>query len=224
MKSILLKERGCMEEGFRPTQFFELQQEDFLELFSQKEPVWFALKKLRDYIQSQTLGLKLTAVSKETYLIHPEKISIGNNTKIFPGACIEGPCIIGNHVEIGPGAFIRPYSLIGDFCKVGHATEIKESILLSNAKAPHFNYVGDSILGHHVNLGAGVVCANFKLNKGEVVIHHKEGKIMTGMKKLGAIIGDASFLGCNSVTNPGTILKKGFLCSPCSNIKGTILV
>jgi len=213
-----------MLQDFRPKQFFALAQEDCLELFSEKEPVWMALKKLRSYIESRSLGVIETHCPKEATLIHPEKIFIGKNTKIFPGAYIEGPCIIGQSVEIGHCAFIRPYSVIGDFCKVGHATEIKESILLSHAKAPHFNYVGDSILGHDVNLGAGVICANFKINKREVIIRHETQKIMTGMKKLGAIIGDGSFLGCNTVTNPGTILKKGFICSPCSDVKGAILL
>lgn len=212
-----------MLQDFAPTEFFNIERCSFQELFSLNEPVWFALKKLKSYIEAQPLGKIHIPPPKEAYLVHPELITIGEGTKIHPGAYIEGPCIIGKQVEIGHCAFIRPYSLIEDFCKVGHTTEVKGSIFFSHAKAPHFNYVGDSILGYDVNLGAGVVCANYKINKTEIFIQHPTKKIATGMKKLGAIIGDGSSLGCNSVTNPGAILKKGFLCTPCSNVKGSIL-
>lgn len=212
-----------MSERFYPSQFFDLKQKNLQELFLLNKPVWETLKNLKKYIESQSLGQIFIDIPQNVYLINPSLVSIGKETKIYPGACIEGPCIIGESSEIGPGAFLRPYSLIGNHCKIGHATEVKHSILLDHAKAPHFNYVGDSILGYDVNLGAGVVCANFKINKTAITIHSEEEKFSTELKKLGAIIGDGSSLGCNSVTSPGTFLKKGFFCLPCSHLLGTFL-
>ena len=218
----ILKEK-VMLNRFDPRVFFDTEKSSFQSLFNLKQPVWFALQQLKQYIDSQSLGMICIDISKDVFLVNPSLISIGEGTKIHPGAYIEGPCIIGKEVEIGHGAFIRPYNLIDDFCKIGHATEVKGSVLFPHAKAPHFNYVGDSILGCEVNLGAGVICANYKINKTEVAIHDNGQKTATGMKKFGAIIGDRASLGCNSVTNPGTLLKKEFWCVPCSNIKGVIL-
>lgn len=208
---------------FYPQEFFDLNNIFFKELFEKEEPVWNALKNLKKYFEKFPLGKKEIEIENNVTLVNPSLITIGKGSKIYPGAYIEGPCILGKEVEIGHCAFIRPYSLVGDFCKIGHATEVKHSIFFNHAKAPHFNYVGDSILGCDVNLGAGVICANYKINKTEVFIRQGEKKISTETKKFGAIIGDGSSLGCNSVTNPGTILKKGFLCGPCTNLQGSFL-
>lgn len=212
-----------MLEKFYPSAFFDLTQNPFIDLFFLKNPVWETLKNLKSYIDKQSLGHISIDVPQNVFLINPSLINIGKGSKIYPGACIEGPCIIGEYSEIGPGAFVRSYTIIGNHCKIGHSTEVKHSILLNHAKAPHFNYVGDSILGYDVNLGAGVVCANFKINKTMVNVQDEESKFSTEMKKLGAIIGDGSSLGCNSVTSPGVILKKNFLCLPCSHVQGTHL-
>jgi NDP-sugar pyrophosphorylase family protein len=212
-----------MRAEFYPELFFDLQECFFTELFEEKNPVWFALKNLKQYIEKHSSGKKESEIPHHTILVHPETITIGKGCKIYPGSYIEGPCILGKEVEVGHCAFIRPYSLLGDFCKIGHATEIKHSIFFNHAKAPHFNYVGDSILGAEVNLGAGVICANYKINKKEVFINQGAKRVPTQMKKFGAVIGDRSSLGCNSVTNPGTLLGKGFLCSPCTNVHGVIL-
>jgi NDP-sugar pyrophosphorylase family protein len=112
--------------------------------------------------------------------------------------------------------------VIGDDCVVGHATEVKHSILLNHVAAAHFNYVGDSILGNHVNLGAGVKCANVKMNSGSVFVHWGNEKIDTGLLKLGALVGDGVRVGCNCVTNPGTILEKNSVCYPCLSIQGVV--
>ena len=156
------------------------------------------------------------------FLVNPELISIGKGTVVEPGAYIAGPCIIGQNCQVRNGAYIRGNVIIGDDCVVGHATEIKGSILLNRVCASHFNYVGDSILGNDVNLGAGLVCANLRLDRQKVSIHYKNQKIPTPLKKLGAIVGDGSQLGCNSVLNPGTVLGKKVFCSPCLNISGYI--
>ena len=206
-----------------PEEFFDVTVCPFKDLFLLDKPVWETLKHLDSYINKQSLGKISIKIPECVYLINPELISIVKETKIYPGACLEGPCILGDHVEIGPGAYIRPYSLIGNGVKIGHSSEVKHSIILNEAKAPHFNYIGDSILGQGVNLGAGVICANFKINKTEVVIKIGKEKYATGLKKLGAIIGDQSFLGCNSVISPGTVLKKEFLCLPCTHVCGACL-
>lgn len=209
-----------MVNSFKLEDFFDLSASHFKELFSKSTVLWEPLIKLDEYINKYSNGKIEGEVSQYTTLVNPSKITIGKNTKIFPGAYIEGPCIIGENVQIGHAAYIRPYSLIGNSCIVGHASEVKHSIMLPNAKAPHFNYVGDSILGNDVNLGAGVILANFKLNASLVTIKVEEKKIDTGLKKFGAIIGDGASLGCNTVTSPGTLLTKGFFCRPCSSLQG----
>jgi NDP-sugar pyrophosphorylase family protein len=147
-------------------------------------------------------------------------ISIGKGSVVEPGALIKGPTIIGNQTEVRQGAYLRGNSLIGDRCVVGHTTEVKHSIMLDDAKAGHFAYIGDSILGNHVNLGAGTKLANLKIVNVKMKLR-VEGKIYeTGLRKLGAIIGDYTETGCNSVTSPGTLLGKASLVYPCVNVPG----
>jgi len=135
-----------------------------------------------------------------------DKIIIGPGTIVEPGAFIKGPAIIGSHSEIRQGAYIRGECLVGNRCVVGHTTEMKGSIMLDGAKAPHFAYVGDSILGKNVNLGAGTKLANLKMIPGSIVITSDKKRYDTGRRKLGAILGDHTETGCNSVTSPGTLM------------------
>jgi NDP-sugar pyrophosphorylase family protein len=210
-----------MHKNFTPDLFFDLSTFKHAELFANSH-VWDALKKLAAYLAAQPLGKIEIEIPPGVHLEFPEKISIGKGTKIEPGAFIRGPCIIGKDCSIRHGAYIRGDFLTGDHCVVGHATEVKSAIFLNNAHAAHFAYVGDSILGNRVNLGAGTKCANLKLDNTEVVLRTHEGPVSTGLRKFGAIIGDDCQLGCNSVTNPGTILGKGVFCYPCLNIGGVI--
>ena len=142
------------------------------------------------------------------------QIRIGKGVLIEPGAYIKSPTIIGDQTEVRHGAYIRGYCLIGRNCVVGHTTEVKHSIFLDGAKAGHFAYLGDSILGNQVNLGAGTKLANLRFIKGDVSIASPEGLIKTGMRKLGGILGDHVQTGCNSVTNPGTLLGKKSMVIP----------
>lgn len=135
-----------------------------------------------------------------------DQIIIGPGTIVEPGAFIKGPVIIGNHCEIRQGAYIRGDCLLGNRCVVGHTTEMKGSIMLDGAKAAHFAYVGDSILGEGVNLGAGTKLANLKMIPGSIVITIDRKRYDTGRRKLGAILGDHTETGCNSVTSPGTLM------------------
>jgi UDP-N-acetylglucosamine diphosphorylase / glucose-1-phosphate thymidylyltransferase / UDP-N-acetylgalactosamine diphosphorylase / glucosamine-1-phosphate N-acetyltransferase / galactosamine-1-phosphate N-acetyltransferase len=137
-----------------------------------------------------------------------DQIQLGTGTMVEPGALIKGPTMIGSHTEIRQGAYIRGKCVIGDGCVVGHTTEMKSAVMLDGAKASHFAYIGDSILGRNTNLGAGTKLANLKLKGDTVAIPFEGLMIDTGLRKFGAIIGDGTEIGCNAVTNPGTLLGK----------------
>ncbi|MBI5558495.1 MAG: hypothetical protein HY885_12745 [Deltaproteobacteria bacterium] len=143
-----------------------------------------------------------------------DKIRFGQGVKVESGAYIASPAIIGDMTEIRQGAYLRGYCLIGRKCVVGHVTEVKHTIFLDSAKAGHFAYVGDSILGNDVNLGAGTKLANLRFAPGNVQVRTKNGSVDSGLKKFGAIMGDSVQTGCNSVTNPGTLLGKKSLLLP----------
>ena len=135
-------------------------------------------------------------------------VAIGRGSRIGPGATIEGPVWIGRDVEIRPGAYVRGGCWIGDGAVVGASTEIKRAILLPGAHAPHLNYVGDSILGRGVNLGAGTILSNFRHDGAEIVLRHGEGRLPTGRRKLGGILGDGVLTGCNAVLHPGVVVGR----------------
>jgi NDP-sugar pyrophosphorylase family protein len=141
-------------------------------------------------------------------------IKIGKGVLIEPGAFIKSPTIIGNQTEVRQGAYIRGNCLIGKQCVVGHVTEVKHSIFMDGAKAGHFAYLGDSILGNQVNLGAGTKLANLRFIKGDIFVKTDSGQVNTGLRKLGAILGDNVQTGCNTVTNPGTLLGRKSMVLP----------
>lgn len=141
-------------------------------------------------------------------------IKIGKGVLIESGAMIKSPAIIGDHSEIRHGAYLRGNCLIGKRCVVGHTTEVKHSIFLNDAKAGHFAYLGDSILGNNVNLGAGTKCANLRFFSGNVKLRTDNSLIDTGLRKLGTIIGDRGQTGCNAVTSPGTLMGPDCLLMP----------
>ncbi|MDY6856777.1 MAG: hypothetical protein SWO11_19120 [Thermodesulfobacteriota bacterium] len=149
-----------------------------------------------------------------------DKIQIGSGTVVEPGALIKGPVVIGNNTEVRQGAYIRGNCLIGNGCVVGHTTEIKGSILLDGAKAGHFAYIGDSILGNDVNLGAGTKLANLKMISGTIFVRSGKQRYNTERHKLGAIMGDRTETGCNSVTSPGTLLGRRSIIYPCVTVPG----
>jgi NDP-sugar pyrophosphorylase family protein len=142
------------------------------------------------------------------------EIAIGKGTLIEGGATIKGPAIIGDQTEVRQGAYLRGYCLIGDRCVVGHTTEVKHSVFLDDAKAGHFAYLGDTIIGNDANLGAGTKCANLRFIPGNVQVSYEGELYSTGMRKFGAIIGDKAQTGCNSVTSPGTIIARGCFLMP----------
>jgi UDP-N-acetylglucosamine diphosphorylase / glucose-1-phosphate thymidylyltransferase / UDP-N-acetylgalactosamine diphosphorylase / glucosamine-1-phosphate N-acetyltransferase / galactosamine-1-phosphate N-acetyltransferase len=211
-----------MTATLAPSQFFSLEEYSHLSLFEGCEYPWQALEHLESYLKSLKLGNIEVEVPPSAYLIHPESISIGMGTIIEPGAYIEGPCIIGRDCTVRHGAYIRTNVVVGDSCVIGHDTEVKHSIFFNSASAAHFNYVGDSILGHRVNLGAGVKCANLRLDHQTIHVILPHERINTGLHKLGAIVGDGAQVGCNCVINPGTILGRHSFCFPCLNVYGFI--
>jgi len=202
--------------------FFNLEGFSHKAIFDDVSFVWEVIPRLSAYLSQLPLGKIETTISPSVTLVHPELISIGEGSRVDPNVYIEGPCVIGRHCHIRHGAYLRGHVLTGDHCVIGHATEIKRSLLLNHVRAAHFNYVGDSILGNGANLGAGVKCANFRIVQGEIKVTVDGNTYKTGLKKLGAIIGDGVQIGCNSVTNPGTLIAKNVLCYPCINIKGFI--
>ena len=202
--------------------FFDLSRYAHASLFGEDIQPWLVLQKLSDYFHSQLLGKIKGTVSPSAYLINPELIAIGEGSIVEPGAYIQGPCILGRDCVVRHGAYIRGNVLAGDQCVIGHDSEVKHAIFLDKAHAAHFAYVGDSILGNEVNLGAGTKCANFKLDQTPVNLLINGKRVPTQMRKLGAIIGDKSQIGCNSVTNPGTLIGQEVRCYPCLNIEGFI--
>ncbi len=212
-----------MEKYFSASRYFELKEFPYREIFEKHKYIWDVLVNLCSYLENnQELGVHKTKIPEGVVVENENKISIGKNCSIEKGSYIKGPCIIGDNCTIRHGAYLRENVLIGNNCVIGHSSEIKNSILLNNAKASHFNYVGDSIIGNSVNLGAGVILANFRLDEKIICFYFNGKKISTGLKKLGSIIGDNSSIGCNSVINPATFIGKNTISHPLSSIKGII--
>jgi len=209
-------------KSLKTQQLFDLSLYKHAEIFDSSEFAWQILSQITEYLKAyQNFKIEIN-VPSSAYLINPEFIAIGKGSVIEPGAYIKGPCIIGENCVVRHGAYIRGNFIAGNNCVIGHDTEIKNSLMLNNAHAAHFAYVGDSILGNGVNLGAGTKCANFKLNGGPIRLYYAGKFIETGLRKMGAIIGDGCQLGCNSVTNPGTVLGKNVFCYPCTNFGGYV--
>ncbi|MEC7840221.1 MAG: UDP-N-acetylglucosamine diphosphorylase [Chlamydiota bacterium] len=205
--------------ALHPNNFFALEHYDHAELFKDCEYVWQALPKIETYLQSHDFHIDIE-IPNGVHLKNKHQITIGKGTVLEPGAYIVGPCIIGKNCEIRKNAYIRGKFICGDGCVVG--CEVKGAIFLNEAKAAHYNYIGDSILGNKVNLGAGTKTANLRFDKRPVRVRCGDGYVDTELKKFGAIFGDLSQSGCNSVTNPGTLLAKGATILSCASANGFI--
>lgn len=208
--------------SLHPNAFFQLDSFLHATLFNNCSYPWEALAKIIDYLSSQHPGLDGVEIQKGAYLINPEQIFIGSGSVVEPGAYIKGPCYIGKNCSVRHGAYIRGGVITGDDCVIGHATEIKNSILLNGAKAAHFAYVGDSILGSGVNLGAGTRLANLRLDGREIFLRLERERLNTKRRKLGAILGDGCQTGCNAVCNPGTVAFPRTLFHPSSSSSGLL--
>ncbi len=159
----------------------------------------------------------------EGAVLQGDRILVSEEAAIEPGAVIlDGPVFVGPGARVRAGAYVRGPAFVGRGAIVGHATEVKNGILLARARAPHFNYVGDSILGHEVNLGAGSILSNFRLDGRSIKVTWEGRRLDTGLRKLGALVGDGASIGCNVVCNPGTILLPGTLVAPVRTVSGTV--
>ena len=177
---------------------------------------WQALKGIKDLILTlgPTLGADYTEVSP-TVWIH-------KTTTVAPTAYLGAPCIIGAGTEVRHCAYIRGSVLVGDNCVIGNSVELKNAILFDNVQVPHFNYVGDSILGYKSHMGAGAVTSNVKSDKTLVVVKNGDEKVETGLKKFGAMLGDFVEVGCNSLLNPGTVIGRHTNIYPTSCVRGMV--
>jgi acetyltransferase-like isoleucine patch superfamily enzyme len=173
------------------------------------------LKVLKDGVELQGASVVCAGA-----VLSDDQIQIGRGSIIEPGALVKGPTRIGDHTEVRQGAYMRGNCLVGNGCVVGHTTEMKSSIMLDGAKAGHFAYIGDSILGNHVNLGAGTKLANLKIVDTGINLRIEGQTYKTGLRKFGAILGDKVEMGCNSVSSPGTLLGKDSLVYPTVNVPG----
>ena len=196
---------------------FDLSHTLAAELLERTTYPWEALKGIHQLILD--LGEQLPP---EEYDRVKEDVWIAKDAIIFPNNYISGPCIIGHETEVRPGAFIRGNALVGNHCVVGNSTELKNVILFDNVQVPHYNYVGDSILGYRAHMGAGSITSNVKSDKQLVVVRSGEERIETGLKKMGAMLGDRVEVGCNSVLNPGTIIGRDSNVYPTSCVRGTL--
>lgn len=178
---------------------------------------WEALKGIKDLIIS--LGQTL---SKDEYEQVAENVWVHKTAKVAPTAYLGFPCIIGAETEVRHCAFIRGSALVGNNCVVGNSVELKNVILFDNVQTPHYNYVGDSILGYKSHMGAGSITSNVKSDKTLVTVKSKDEKIDTNLKKMGAMLGDYVEVGCNSVLNPGTVIGRNSNIYPLSCVRGVI--
>lgn len=158
----------------------------------------------------------------EKYYTLKENVWVSKAARISENVCINAPCIIGENTEIRPGAYIRGNAVIGCGCVIGNSTELKNVILFDKAQLPHYNYAGDSIIGYKSHLGASAITSNVRMDKAPVYIDYGEGRIFTGYKKLGAIIGDNVEIGCGAVLNPGTVIGRGSDIYPLSFVRGYV--
>ena len=201
----------------RTAELYDLSHTAAAPLLEKTEYPWEALAGIGDFILA--LGKSLPA---EEYDHPAEDVWIARDAKIYPNNYIAGPCVIGHGAEVRPGAFIRGNALVGDNCVVGNSTELKNVILFDNVQVPHYNYVGDSILGYGAHMGAGSITSNVKSDKAMVVIHNGKEDIPTGRKKVGAMVGDRVEVGCGSVLNPGSVIGRDSNIYPLSSVRGVV--
>ena len=201
-----------MSKKVKTSELFDCRTEYLKPLFASCLYPWQMLPAIKEYAS------KLIDQGIEGYTLLSPGVLVGENVKIHPTATIESPAIIGSGTELRPGAFVRGNVITGENCVIGNSTEVKNSILLNGVQVPHYNYVGDSILGNKAHMGAGAVTSNVKADKSLVVCAGQA----TGRKKVGALLGDHAEIGCNCVLNPGTVIGRNSNVYPLSCVRGTV--
>lgn len=206
-----------MSEHLMIKSLFDLKETIAADIFSGCIYPWEVLGKIKNEILR--IG---NTLSSEEYEKIGEDVWIAKSAKVAPTASITGPAIIGKDAEIRHCAFIRGSAIVGEGAVVGNSTELKNVILFNKVQVPHYNYVGDSILGYKAHMGAGSITSNVKSDKSLVIVNSGELKIETGLKKFGAILGDYVEVGCNSVLNPGTVIGRSANVYPLSSVRGYV--
>lgn len=196
---------------------FDLKETIAAELFAGAEYPWEVLPKIHDFIIE--LGKRLP---EEFYKKRGEDIWVAKSARVAPTACLNGPLIIDEEAEIRHCAYIRGNAIVGKGAVVGNSTELKNVVLFNKVQVPHYNYVGDSILGFKAHMGAGSITSNVKSDKTLVTVKGKEDFLETGLKKMGAMLGDCVEVGCNSVLNPGTVVGRNSNIYPTSMVRGVV--
>ena len=202
---------------WRIEDLYDLHETIAVDIFEGLKFPWEVLPKIKDFI------IKLgETLPEDKFEKKGENIWIAKSAKVFPSAYIAGPCIIDEEAEVRHCAFIRGSAIVGKGCVVGNSTELKNVILFNKVQVPHYNYVGDSILGFKAHMGAGSITSNVKSDKTLVVVKSDGENIETGLKKFGAMLGDNVEVGCNSVLNPGTVVGRSTNIYPTSCVRGYI--
>jgi NDP-sugar pyrophosphorylase family protein len=205
---------------FRPADLFDLSKTQHVALFDGCEYAWEALKAISAYLASNLQPCLKNRCDGVAFI--GKQVFIGEGTVVEDGAMIKGPAIIGKNCEIRHNAYIREAVIIGDNCIIGNSCEVKNSMFFNNAVAPHFNYIGDSILGHKAHLGAGVKISNVKLVAGNIKVEVNGRPFDTGLRKFGALLGDSTDIGCNAVLNPGSVIGRNSVIYPNTNWRGVL--
>jgi UDP-N-acetylglucosamine diphosphorylase / glucose-1-phosphate thymidylyltransferase / UDP-N-acetylgalactosamine diphosphorylase / glucosamine-1-phosphate N-acetyltransferase / galactosamine-1-phosphate N-acetyltransferase len=205
---------------FKPADLFDLDQTGHAALFDGCTHAWEALGKIEAYLATHLVPSLKNSCEGIAFI--GKDVSIGQGTVVEDGAMIKGPAIIGRNCQIRHNAYLRENVIVGDNCVVGNSCELKNALLFNHCQVPHFNYVGDSILGHRAHLGAGVVLSNFKAFKGNITVEVDGKPFDTGLRKFGALLGDGCDIGCNAVLNPGSIIGRNAVIYPCANWRGVL--
>ena len=204
----------------RVEELFDLGQTEHASLFDSLGQAWEVLPHIGDYLRDTLRAAQLGQAHGQAVI--EGDVFVGEGTVIEAGALIRGPVWIGRNCHIGHGATLRGNVIVGDGCIVGHATELKNAVLFNGCEVPHFNYVGDSVLGHRVHLGAGVMLSNYRLIRGNVNVRTASGRLDSGLAKFGALIGDRTEIGCNAVLNPGAVIGRDCLLYPNVTFTGVL--
>ncbi len=202
-----------MTKKVKTKELYDCQTPYLKELFDNAEYPWEILPQINGYIK------KLIENGLEGFTEIQDGVWVGENVKIYPTATIEAPAIIGAGTEVRPGAFLRGNVITGENCVLGNSSEFKNCVLLNKVQAPHYNYVGDSVLGNKAHMGAGSICSNLKTDGKPVVIHGEED-YATGIRKIGGILADGADIGCSCVLNPGTVIGKNTSVYPNNSLRG----
>ena len=196
----------------KPADLFDLSQTEHAAVFEGCVHAWDVLKKIQAYVVAQARPTLRNRCEGTAYI--GDHVFIGEGTVLEDGVMIKGPAMIGRNCQIRHNAYIREGVIVGDNCVVGNSCELKNALLFNQCQVPHFNYVGDSVLGHKAHLGAGVILSNHKLVSGNVFVEIDGQPFDTGLRKFGALLGDGAQVGCNTVLNPGSILGRGAVVYP----------